>query len=541
MTETSPTAAAGGFPRASRWALLAALAAFALAFQGSRPLIDPDEGRYTAVALGMLDSGDWMTPRLHHEVPHFSKPPLTYWALAAAMGALGRNEWAVRLPNALAYLGTVLLVFGMARRLGPDPPELAALVQATSLLPFVAANAVTTDTLLALFETAGVAAFVALTWGSARPARARLALWGSFGLAFLTKGPPGLLPLGAILVFVAWREGPRALRRLVSAAALALFAVLAFGWYGAQVAMRPDLLPYLLGAEVVERVASDEFSRNASLLGLVQTYGAVLLLGPLPWWPVLLRRRRDGARARPPGWAAVAAEPRLAFLLCWLLVPLAVFCISRSRLPLYLLPLSAPISLLVARGLAPRLAFGRRARLALAAWMAALLALRGGAALLVSDRDGRRLAADIRAAVPYSPGEAVFCEHRPHYSLAFYLGVEVEQADLATSSRFRPVPAYRPTSAPLAQELAEPEQRRVFLVPPEDEPSWRAELADLGWTSRRAGESGRFSIYLEPTRLARPARRHRRPPPAAAPAPQNRMPTPATTSESSATTILSWA
>jgi len=403
---------------------------------------------------------------------------------------------------------------------------------------------VTTDTLLAFFETLGVAGFVELRWGGARSGRARLLLWGGFGLAFLTKGPPGLLPLAAIVAFVVWSDGVRALRGLVSVASGALFLVLAFGWYGAQVAMRPDLLGYLLGAEVVERVASAEFGRNATPLGVVTVYLPTVLVGALPWWPLLLRRRRDGRAARRPRWAEVAGEPRLAFLTLWLLLPLAVFCFSRSRLPFYLLPLAAPASLLLARALAPRLVLGRRGRFALAAWIVVLIAIRGAGALWASDRDGRRLAADLRAAVPYPPGEVLFAEHRPHYSLAFYLGVEIEQVDLASSSRFRSTPAYRPTSVPLAEELAEPEARRVFLVPLSVEGDWLAEVAGLGRTSRRAGESGRFAIYLEPTRDPVPARRprrHRRPAPAAVGEPQKRMPTPATTSESSATTIFSCA
>ena len=44
-------------------AWIAALAiVLALLFLGSRGIWDPDEGRYTNVALHMLDSGDWIDP-----------------------------------------------------------------------------------------------------------------------------------------------------------------------------------------------------------------------------------------------------------------------------------------------------------------------------------------------------------------------------------------------------------------------------------------------------------------------------------------------
>ena len=79
------------------WWLVVLALAYACAFQGSRPIYSPDEGRYTIVALNMLDSGDWMRPMLHPEVEHWSKPPLTYWAIAASVGTFGRSEFAARL------------------------------------------------------------------------------------------------------------------------------------------------------------------------------------------------------------------------------------------------------------------------------------------------------------------------------------------------------------------------------------------------------------------------------------------------------------
>ena len=35
----------------------------ALSFQGVRGLWGPDEGRYSNIALQMVESGDWVTPR----------------------------------------------------------------------------------------------------------------------------------------------------------------------------------------------------------------------------------------------------------------------------------------------------------------------------------------------------------------------------------------------------------------------------------------------------------------------------------------------
>src|SRR5688500_16905909 len=104
-------------------ALLAVLLAFGLL--GSRGIWDPDEGRYTNVALNMLDSGDWLEPRRNDDVGHWTKPPLTYWAIAASVAASGQTPWRARLPAALSYLLCVWLVWRMARRLTPGAEDTA--------------------------------------------------------------------------------------------------------------------------------------------------------------------------------------------------------------------------------------------------------------------------------------------------------------------------------------------------------------------------------------------------------------------------------
>ncbi|MEZ5314495.1 MAG: glycosyltransferase family 39 protein [Thermoanaerobaculia bacterium] len=143
-------------------------------------------------------------------------PPLTYWAVAASIATFGHNEWAARLPNAAAWVGTVLLVFALARHLAPERELLAAVIQATSLLPFVAMNIVTTDTLLTFCELLGAYGFVRFRWAvAARPERSEvgplLDVTG-FRSRLPDQGAPGLLPRGDPSVVAT--EGARGLARL---------------------------------------------------------------------------------------------------------------------------------------------------------------------------------------------------------------------------------------------------------------------------------------------------------------------------------------
>lgn len=446
-------------PAASRplvYTLLLALL-LALSFQGSRGLWGPDEGRYSNIALEMVHSGDWLTPRRHPEHTHFAKPPLTYWAIAASVSVFGEHEAALRLPNALSLIASVILLILLGRRLVPATPWLPGLIFATSLVPFAAANLINTDYLLTAFETLAVYGFVRL-WqaGDAREARTgRLWMWAGFGLAFMTKGPPGLLPLLPIIVFLRTLPAPRP--ALVDLPSLALFALVALPWYAAVIVANPGLLDYFVGYEVYGRVFTDVHDRNSHWYGAIQVYTPVLLLGMLPWSWVLWPRIRGMWRQRGAlreWWQARAIEDR--WLLLWFALPLVVFCLARSRLPLYLLPLMVPLALLVARRWQPALP-GQMRRIALTAAIsaAALLALKGGVPLLPHAKDTRELAAAMRQQWP-DPGEIVFIEESALYGLRFYLGVPVERVTLSEKDD----PAY---DSPLLEELQEQEER-VFVT-----------------------------------------------------------------------------
>jgi len=218
--------------------LVALLCLMAFAFQGTRGLWDPDEGRYSSGGLHMEQNGNWLIPTVDGETPHLTKPPLTYWALAASFAVLGHNEWAARLPGALAYIGTGLFVFGLGRRLCTRRPWLPAVAWGLSFAPVIAANIVSTDPLLVLFETAAMYAFVE-AW-SHDPAAARqwhVWMWLAWGLACMTKGPPGLLPLLAMTLMPAVHDRSR-LRAMSRPAVPALFLVVGVRRFGGGVCGR---------------------------------------------------------------------------------------------------------------------------------------------------------------------------------------------------------------------------------------------------------------------------------------------------------------
>ena len=416
---------------------IAALAlVLALLLPGLRGIWDPDEGRYTNVAMHMLDSGDWLVPHRSEEVAHWTKPPLTYWAIAASIEAFGRNGWAARLPSSLSYLLCAWLAFRMARRLAPGSEHQAALAFATMLLPFGAAQLITTDYLLAACESLAMWGFIEARFGNGRLARRWLALmWAAFGLAFLAKGPPGLLPLLAIFVFERLTaadaiHGVRRIRVLQWWGPL-LLALVALPWYLAVVLRTPGLLEYFLGSEIVDRIASDDFKRHGQWYGWFMVYAPTLLLGTLPWTPALWRWLR-AIPAQCSIWRTRAGRDvdRAGLLLAlWVAVPLLVFCLSRSRMPLYLLPLFVPLALVVAR---QRLGESRRLPRWrwLLAWSGLLLALECATALWPTHKDGKAWEAAIHARAPGPVSQVLIVDDMARYSLYLQMGVDVEKLSL---------------------------------------------------------------------------------------------------------------
>src|SRR5690349_1781996 len=92
-----------GISRAlSQWIVLLVAGIIFLGCTASPPsLMDDVDGAAAQIARTMLDSGDWVTPRLDG-VAYLEKPPLKYWLIAVACKVFGVHDWAGRLPIALA-------------------------------------------------------------------------------------------------------------------------------------------------------------------------------------------------------------------------------------------------------------------------------------------------------------------------------------------------------------------------------------------------------------------------------------------------------
>ena len=136
-----------------RAAIILALVAGVLYFTalGGHGLLEPDEGRYSEIPREMLETRDFVTPRLNY-VKYFEKPVLHYWLTAAAFAVFGQNEWASRFwPAALGICGVLLTALLAARAGNIRSAFLSGLVLTTSLLFYASSHINITDMTLSFF------------------------------------------------------------------------------------------------------------------------------------------------------------------------------------------------------------------------------------------------------------------------------------------------------------------------------------------------------------------------------------------------------
>src|SRR5262245_23033618 len=123
------------FGRLGPWLLLAGYCGL-LFFQGlGAGAFWRNEGLRAILAREMLESGDWIVPRLYGQ-PIFTKPPGMYWLIAMCSWPFGAvTECTARLPSALAATAAVLMFFWFVRRRAGVPAGLvAALILPMSFL-----------------------------------------------------------------------------------------------------------------------------------------------------------------------------------------------------------------------------------------------------------------------------------------------------------------------------------------------------------------------------------------------------------------------
>lgn len=385
--------------------LLVLFGALFLTGLGSAPLIDPDEGRYAEIPREMLERNDFVTPTLNY-VKYFEKPPLLYWLNAGSIALLGKNEFAARLPSALAGLFSILLTYAAGRRFfNRKSAVAAAIILGTSAGFLMQSRIVLTDVLLTFCLSAALFSFLLAAGKKERHKRVFFWLFFIFcGLAVLTKGLIGIvLPAGIIFWYLLLAGRWSLLKDIPWFSGLLLFLGVTAPWFVFVSRSNPEFLYFFFIHEHFQRYTSTIHHRSQPFWFFLP----ILLLTMFPWSFFLPASLKKAWQQRQSSTADASL-----FLLIWPIVIILFFSFSSSKLIPYILPTFPPLSLLIAQRFTAYKHSARPDSVMAQAVLASLLMLAGAALALLplmhwlppflhqSGQTGRELAALLSGPTP---------------------------------------------------------------------------------------------------------------------------------------------
>jgi 4-amino-4-deoxy-L-arabinose transferase-like glycosyltransferase len=277
---------------------------------------------------------------------YFEKPPLQYWATAAAFKAFGASDITARLYTGLCGLLTILLVGYTARRLWSGEHAIAAMMALASSPYFMALGGIVTlDMGLTLWTTLTLCAFLLAEGASGDPRERRrwlLVAWAGAALAVLSKGLVGIVfPAATFFVYTVARHGLRGLRDLEWIRGAALFFLIAAPWFVAVSMANKEFAEFFFVHEHFQRFLTTEHRRTEPWWYFLP----IAFAGFLPWMFALpsalahALEREAGMRDFRP----------LTFAMLWAAFIVLFFSASGSKLPAYVLPAFPALALVLGR------------------------------------------------------------------------------------------------------------------------------------------------------------------------------------------------
>jgi 4-amino-4-deoxy-L-arabinose transferase-like glycosyltransferase len=272
------------------------------------------------------------------------------------MKLFGQNEWAARLPLALAGMSGVWVAWLLGCSLGGRRAGFwSALILQTSLLYFVMARMLTTDMFLTVFNAWAIYFF----WRSWLSLNSEfriqnsefflwhLAGWAAIALGFLTKGPIAMaIPLVALATLMVYRRRNLSRKKLLFGGLIggfALFLALTLPWFLAVFQRVPGAFDYMTFGQAAGHLLGTTIKdRKGSLF----YFFGILAVGLLPWTFLLgwLWRR---AQPAPTSDAGVQKDAWV-LLNVWVIFTFALFSFSQAKLPAYILPIFPALAVMLA-------------------------------------------------------------------------------------------------------------------------------------------------------------------------------------------------
>lgn len=304
------------------------------------PLIESDESRYFEISDNMVDSGDYVMPRLANVI-YLEKPPLSYWASALIFKLFGENDFTTRLYVGICAWACLLLVYFMGSLLHDRNTGLyAAGVLGTSLFFFIFGNFNVLDIPLTFYTCLAIWAGYRHVTGAFDKKAWLYLLYLSSALAFLTKGLIGVVfPFAILTLWLVISSQRKRIVDLFSIVGIVLFLAITSPWLILVQQEHKDFLRFFFIQEHFLRYTTTMHGRDHALL----LYIPVVIIGCLPWTAFLVKAAWEMRRGK--SFSSVLQGK--SFLWTWIVFIFVFFSLSSSKLIPYIAPLFIPLSVLI--------------------------------------------------------------------------------------------------------------------------------------------------------------------------------------------------
>jgi len=320
-----------------------AIASFALFCSGLSEITTYlcDETYYLSHGLGMVKSGDWITPVFEGREFAFQKPILFHWLVALSFKVFGVNMFSGRLPSVVFATSGIIIVYYFSLILfGNYKGALfSSLALLSSSLYFLDARAARTDMVLTFFITLSMLFFAKGFFGQKNRRLYFIFSFIAMGLATMTKGPPGfLIPFISMVIFLLiFSKNRPALKDIFTPWSFLFFLLIVVPWPLTMYILHGNrFIRCFFFEELVHKV--DRSSMD--LLSNIGYYLGTMVRHFFPWSIFLLigalsTKKKENNRNEA------------LFLFLWIVVTFGIFAFflspNHSR---YLLPLSPALALL---------------------------------------------------------------------------------------------------------------------------------------------------------------------------------------------------
>jgi len=253
---------------------------------GLVPLFNLDEGAFSEATREMLVNKDFITTYLNGDL-RFDKPILIYWLQAISVSIFGLNEFALRLPSALAATGWALGIYHFAKKIyNEEVGILSAIFMVSALQISLIAKAAIADALLNMFIAFSM--FSLFIYIQKRNKKYLYLAFAFVGFGFLTKGPVAILiPLATFFIYQLIRKDFKFFfKTIFDIKGILLFSIIALPWYVLE--YKAQGMKFIDGFFLKHNLKRFDTSFEKHGGSLIY-YIPVVLIGLLPWTSLFIK------------------------------------------------------------------------------------------------------------------------------------------------------------------------------------------------------------------------------------------------------------